>query len=71
MANMKIKHTVFNIDDPDQEQLLNHAELRKNFSAYIKRLIQRDMEGGNSRTVANTPALQEQKEILFNAEGFV
>lgn len=37
---------VFNVDDPDQKKLWEHARKRPNFSGYIKRLIQRDMEGG-------------------------
>ncbi|WP_345242519.1 hypothetical protein [Pontibacillus salipaludis] len=34
----------FNSEDPDQKALLDHASKRKNFSGYVKRLIQRDME---------------------------
>lgn len=39
------KPVAFNIEDPDQLALYEHAMKRTNFSAYIKRLIQRDMEG--------------------------
>lgn len=39
------KGVAFNILDPDQAVLLEHAKKRKNFSSYIKRLIQRDMDG--------------------------
>lgn len=42
---IKIKSVAFNVNDPDQLQFLEHAEKRTNFSAYIKRLIQRDIEG--------------------------
>lgn len=35
----------FNLADPDQKRLYEHANRRRNVSAYIKRLIQRDMEG--------------------------
>jgi hypothetical protein len=38
------KGVTFNADDPDQKELLKHALSRKNFSGYIKRLIQRDYE---------------------------
>lgn len=38
------KGVTFNCDDPDQKALLDHALQRKNFSGYIKRLIQRDYE---------------------------
>lgn len=42
--NQKVKGVAFNLDDPDQAELLAHASKRKNFSSYIKRLIARDME---------------------------
>jgi hypothetical protein len=38
------KPVAFNLADPDQLELYNHAMKRTNFSSYIKRLIQRDME---------------------------
>lgn len=44
--DMAIKSVAFNRFDPDQLALLEHANKRSNFSSYIKRLIQRDMEGG-------------------------
>ncbi|MED5040758.1 hypothetical protein P9848_01385 [Geobacillus stearothermophilus] len=44
--NIVRKPVAFNLDDPDQKELYDHAMKRTNFSAYIKRLIQRDMEGG-------------------------
>lgn len=44
--NIKRKPVAFNVDDPDQLALFEHASQRTNFSAYIKRLIQRDMESG-------------------------
>lgn len=39
------KPVAFNLTDPDQAKMLEHAGKRQNFSGYIKRLIQRDMEG--------------------------
>jgi hypothetical protein len=36
----------FNIDDPYQKSLYEHAIRGSNASDYVKRLIQRDMEGG-------------------------
>lgn len=36
----------FNKQDPFERQLLKHSLQYKGFSLYIKRLIQRDMEGG-------------------------
>lgn len=38
------KGVSFNVLDPDQYDLLEHASKRKNFSSYIKRLIQRDID---------------------------
>lgn len=43
-----MKTVVFNPADPDQKKLIEHADKRPNFSAYIKRLIQRDMDGVGS-----------------------
>ena len=40
------KGVSFNVLDPDQKELLNHASKRRNFSSYIKRLIQRDIDNG-------------------------
>ena len=56
------KSVAFNHDDPDQLTLLEHAEKRPNFSGYIKRLIQRDMEGGWG------PAVPVQKEAPGTAD---
>lgn len=44
----KLKAVVFNLADPDQKIMFEHADERTNFSAYVKRLIQRDIEGGNN-----------------------
>ena len=38
------KSVSFNVLDPFQHQLKNHCDKYPNFSGYIKRLIQRDME---------------------------
>jgi hypothetical protein len=61
---MRVKSIAFNELDPDQAKLLEHAEKRSNFSAYVKRLIQRDMEGGYSGGVVvmpenNIPAMKD------------
>lgn len=44
MGNRKLQPVSFNLDDPFEVQLLNYAK-EKNFSRYVKRLIQRDKEG--------------------------
>jgi hypothetical protein len=43
-VDMKRKPVAFNIADEHQRQLYEHATKGTNFSAYIKSLIQRDME---------------------------
>ncbi len=40
------KGVSFNIDDPFESKLLEFALEHGTFSKYVKRLIQRDMEGG-------------------------
>ena len=51
------KSVSFNVVDPFQQQMKEHVDQYPNFSAYIKRLIQRDMEGGNVvRTIKKAPA---------------
>lgn len=41
----KIKSVAFNVADPYELKLVNHLHQYPNFSGYVKRLIQRDMEG--------------------------
>lgn len=43
----RVKSISFNIVDPFEKQLLDHSKQYSNFSVYVKRLIQRDMEGGS------------------------
>jgi hypothetical protein len=61
------KNVSFNIADPDQKALLEYAMQRPNFSAYVKRLIQRDMEGwnpiaGTSGVMRVAPEINKPKE---------
>lgn len=59
------KSIVFNTADPDQNDLVKHAELRPNFSGYVKRLIQRDMERCNFlRDVENWGLLEGSSVLL-------
>jgi hypothetical protein len=64
------KATSFNVKDPDQLKMLEHANKRKNFSAYIKRLIQRDMEGAMPVFVQapSQAPIQEESEMDFNPD---
>lgn len=48
MKVIKTKGVSFNIVDPFQKRLYEHAARHTNFSAYVKALIQRDMEGGTA-----------------------
>ncbi len=49
------KSVSFNVLDPYQMEMKKHTEQYPNFSAYIKRLIQRDMEDGTKK--APTPTV--------------
>ncbi|MEK4565170.1 hypothetical protein MKX54_10900 [Alkalihalobacillus sp. FSL R5-0424] len=72
MANTTIKRlpVCFNIEDPDQVALLEYAKSRPNFSGYIKRLIQRDKEGGSyqslTQVVTEVDSKDEDKEFMLN-----
>lgn len=44
MVNRKVQPVSFNLSDPFEKELLNHAISKGAFSKYIKRLIQRDKE---------------------------
>ncbi|WP_083477586.1 hypothetical protein [Alkalihalophilus marmarensis] len=46
----KTKSVSFNLSDPYEQLLLDHTSRFTNFSAYIKRLIQRDMEEGTAKS---------------------
>lgn len=65
---IKIIQVAFNVLDPDQLQQYEHVRRRPNQSGYIKRLVQRDMDG-----VAPTPSVAA-REVLddnFELEGFI
>ncbi|KYD30043.1 hypothetical protein [Geobacillus sp. B4113_201601] len=67
---MKTKGVAFNLADPYQKKMFEYASSFPNFSAYVKRLIQRDMEGGQS-IISSMPV---QNEITINediARGFI
>jgi hypothetical protein len=48
MANIVRKPIVFNLDDPLQKKLYDHAMKHKNFSYYGKSLVQRDFDEAES-----------------------
>lgn len=50
------KSVSFNVMDPYQQQMKEYMDQFPSFSGYIKRLIQRDMEGGtNVRVIKKAP----------------
>lgn len=64
--DMKNKAVSFNLLDPDQLKLYEHAMKRKNFSAYIKRLIQRDIDNAFAPRVIHAQAEQTEEVFEFN-----
>lgn len=60
MTKRKVEPVSFNLDDPFEKRLHEHAKAHT-FSTYVKRLIQRDMEGGQPAT--NLVARQGQEMI--------
>jgi hypothetical protein len=62
------KPVAFNLSDPDQLALYNHAMKRTNFSGYIKRLIQRDMEGWNVQPNISVSVAKEELDISLVSE---
>ncbi len=68
---IKTKGVAFNLVDPFQKKMFEYASSFPNFSAYVKRLIQRDMEGVLHQNVSSMPV---QHEITINediAKGFI
>lgn len=65
---VKIGGIVFNLGDPDQKKMYEHVKSRTNFSAYMKRLIQRDMDSVTApplfrQDTAVSPAPKNEPEI--------
>ncbi|WP_339820553.1 hypothetical protein MKZ15_05780 [Paenibacillus sp. FSL R7-0216] len=65
---IKIVQVAFNVLDPDQLQQYEHVRQRPNQSGYIKRLVQRDIDGG-ARGVA--AVVNEVSRDNFELEGFI
>ncbi|WP_342576544.1 hypothetical protein [Paenibacillus sp. FSL M8-0142] len=66
---IRIIQVAFNVLDPDQLQLYNHVQERPNKSGYLKRLIQRDVDGGNGGGRLAMPAPELGND--FVVEGFI
>lgn len=66
------KSVSFNMLDPYQVKMKEYAEQFPNFSGYIKRLIQRDMEGGQVvRTIKKAPNPAVPNQIMAQINGNV
>lgn len=52
--NRDVRSVSFSSVDPFEQKLLKHADNNGVFSRYIKRLIQRDMEGITQRVMMQT-----------------
>lgn len=63
------KQVVFNLEDPYHRKLLKHLEQFPNFSGYVKRLIQRDMENGYKAPVSYGGNNNDADKALIN--GFI
>jgi hypothetical protein len=65
------KSVSFNVVDPFQQQMKEHVEQYPNFSAYMKRLIQRDMEEGTKvRTIKKAPSQVVTNLNMTQLNGF-
>lgn len=62
---IKIHAATFNVLDPWQKKLYEHVAKHTNVSAYLKSLIQRDMESQS----APAPIATTQDDVI--AEGFI
>jgi hypothetical protein len=69
MKIIKTKGVSFNVVDPFQKRLYEHATRHTNFSAYVKSLIQRDMEGGTA--VVSTISTATQSITSDIVKGFI
>lgn len=65
---IRIIQVAFNVLDPDQLQQYEHVRERPNQSGYLKRLIQRDIDG-YAGVPAAAPILEETDD--FTVEGFI
>lgn len=68
---MEIIQVCFNVLDPDQRRLFEHAIKRSNRSGYVKRLIQRDMDAAVAGYVRAAPSPPAEVELDFAAEAFI
>lgn len=68
--DIRNKSVSFNMMDPFQKQMKEYVDQYPNFSAYIKRLIQRDMEGGTVvKTIKKAPQSAVNNQIVAQING--
>lgn len=65
MNKRTVRSISFKLDSPYEMQLLDHATKQANFSAYIKRLIQRDMEGGVNPNHIKRPTKKQNIDDFY------
>jgi hypothetical protein len=64
MVKRKVQPVSFNLDDPFESKLYRFAMSNGAFSKYIKRLIQKDQEGGIKFSVpTEMPVVQKKKPV--------
>lgn len=62
----------FNILDPDQERLYKYVHSKINSSGFLKRLAQREMDGGVVFVGVSTPTIEDpDNNEGFNLSGFI
>ncbi|MEH7249183.1 hypothetical protein V7114_20700 [Neobacillus niacini] len=68
---IKNKSVSFNMLDPFQAQMKKYAEQYPNFSGYVKRLIQRDMEEGTKvKAIKKAPSQAVTNLNMTQLNGF-
>jgi hypothetical protein len=68
---IKNKSVSFNMVDPFQVQMKEYVEQFPNFSGYVKRLIQRDMEEGTKvRSIKKAPSQAVTNLNMTQLNGF-
>lgn len=67
-SNRKLKAVSFNIEDEYEEKLLEHVNSIKNFSGYVKRLINDDMRGLGQNILQFVPNKDEIRDEYSNED---
>lgn len=70
-TDIAIIQVCFNLLDPFQRRLYEHTSGHTNRSGYVKRLIQRDVEGQRPAPYSAPQRKEETAADDFFAEGFI